>query len=443
MTFGDSPFNLEATASSGLTVTYSVVAGSDFVALDGNTVTILGVGTVTIRASQAGNDDFNAATPIDQFFTISKANQEITFNPLDDKAFDADPFPLSATSDSGLTVSFSISTGSSLIDLSGNTVTINGAGNVTIRASQSGSANYNAASTVDQSFAIAKSDQTITFQPVTTKIVDGAPFLLSASADSNLAVAFSIVSGSGFVSLNGDTVAILGAGSVTIRASQAGNNDFNAATPDDQSFTINKADQTILFDPIDNLAVEESPFQLTAAATSGLSVIYTVVEGAGIAAVNGTTLTLSGEGQVTIEADQPGNENYNAAIEVSQSFLAISNSLECQDVFCGEDIPGFPGWLASPWYKNYNVEFLPWIFHDEHSWQFLSDTSTEDVIFVWDLGLGEWVFLNENSYRWIFLFGGENAGWVFTFGDNTPTRRFFQRLDGGTLFSVPPDLPVE
>ncbi len=112
------------------------------------------------------------------------------------------------------------------------------------------------------------------------------------------------------------------------------------------------------------------------------------------------------------------------------------------DIFRGEPIPGFPGWMASPWYKNYNIDIWPWIFHDEHDWQFVFEGSSESVIFVWDLGLEEWIFFNENSYRWIFIFGGNNAGWAFTFGDNRPGRRFFQRLDDGSLFSVPPGLPV-
>ena len=111
------------------------------------------------------------------------------------------------------------------------------------------------------------------------------------------------------------------------------------------------------------------------------------------------------------------------------------------DIFQGQPINGVPGWLASSWYLDYNIEFWPWIYHDEHGWQFVDPRSTEEVIFLWDLGLGQWIFLNENSYRWIFIFGAENAGWVFTFSDNKPGRRFFQRLDG-SLFSVPPDLPV-
>ena len=117
------------------------------------------------------------------------------------------------------------------------------------------------------------------------------------------------------------------------------------------------------------------------------------------------------------------------------------NGAVALDVFGGVDIPGFPGWKESSWYKNYNVDFLPWIFHDEHGWQFLDAGATADVTFLYDLGLEGWIFVNEAAYRFIFLYGGPNEGWIFTFGNNKPGSRFFQRTDG-TLFSVPPDLPV-
>lgn len=109
------------------------------------------------------------------------------------------------------------------------------------------------------------------------------------------------------------------------------------------------------------------------------------------------------------------------------------------DPFGGVDIDGFPGWKTSPWYLNYNVDIWPWIFHDEHGWQFVFDGSTEEVIFLWDLGFEEWIFLNQNTYRWEFLFN-QNGGWIWTFDDNAPGRRFFQRIDDGSIFSLPPDL---
>ncbi len=112
------------------------------------------------------------------------------------------------------------------------------------------------------------------------------------------------------------------------------------------------------------------------------------------------------------------------------------------DLFLGQPIDGFPGWMASPWYLNYNVEFWPWIYHDEHEWQFVSENSTVEAIFLYDLGLQDWLFLNANTYRWQYLFG-DAPGWIWTFGDNAPGRRFFQRLDDESIFSVPADLPVD
>ncbi len=205
--------------------------------------------------------------------------------------------------------------------------------------------------------------------------------------------------------------------------------------------TTNKTDQTITFSPIGDRNVEDSPFLIQAEATSGLPVSFSVIEGATIAVVVGSNVTLSGEGQITILANQAGNENFNPAPGVEQTFLVTFAQSGCQGVFCGEEIPGFPGWLASSWYLNYNVEFLPWIFHDEHGWQFIFEDSPE-VFFLWDFGLDEWLFVDENSYRWVYLFS-DNPGWIWTFEDNDPDRRFFQRADDGSLFSVPPDLPVE
>lgn len=102
----------------------------------------------------------------------------------------------------------------------------------------------------------------------------------------------------------------------------------------------------------------------------------------------------------------------------------------------------FPAWRTSPWYLNYNVEFWPWIYHDEHGWQYVFEGAPEGTIFVWDPGLEAWLFFTENTYRWMFIFG-DNPGWIWAFADNTPDRRFFQRLDDGNLFSIPAGLPTD
>jgi hypothetical protein len=67
-TFGDAPFTLSATASSGLPVGFSAT-GSCTVAA--NSVTLTGAGSCTITASQSGNATFNPAPPVQQSFTIA------------------------------------------------------------------------------------------------------------------------------------------------------------------------------------------------------------------------------------------------------------------------------------------------------------------------------------------------------------------------------------
>ena len=115
--------------------------------------------------------------------------------------------------------------------------------------------------------------------------------------------------------------------------------------------------------------------------------------------------------------------------------LTVEFEPQNKDIFHGQPIDGFPGWRASQWYLNYNVDFWPWIYHDEHGWQFVFEDTQDEVIFLWDWGFQEWLFLNENTYRWMFLFG-DSPEWIWTFEDNTPDRRFFQRFDDGSIFST-------
>jgi autotransporter-associated beta strand protein len=71
-TYGDAPFELTATANSGLAVSY---ASSDptVASVAGNTVTIHKAGDTILTASQAGDDNHHAATPVAQTLTVKPA----------------------------------------------------------------------------------------------------------------------------------------------------------------------------------------------------------------------------------------------------------------------------------------------------------------------------------------------------------------------------------
>lgn len=79
-------FSLSATASSGLPVLYEVVSGP--AVMTGNSVSLNGVGTVIIRAQQAGNDVFASASSVTQSFTVSYASDLAEFRAVNGLAMD-------------------------------------------------------------------------------------------------------------------------------------------------------------------------------------------------------------------------------------------------------------------------------------------------------------------------------------------------------------------
>jgi len=77
-TYGVSPITLTATASSGLTVSYTVTSGP--ASVSGNVLTITGAGSVTVEATQAGNSQYSAATPVSDTFAVNQAVLTVSGN---------------------------------------------------------------------------------------------------------------------------------------------------------------------------------------------------------------------------------------------------------------------------------------------------------------------------------------------------------------------------
>ncbi|GAA4393047.1 MBG domain-containing protein [Hymenobacter koreensis] len=275
-TFGDAAFDLGATASSGLTVSYSIVAGNAFASLNGNMLSISGAGSVTVRATQPGNDNFEAAEAQDRTFIIAPAGQSISFGPLTDKTYGAAPFMVSASAPGG-PVTFSITEGNTFASISGSTITITGAGTVVVRASQAGSANYNPAANVDQRFTVDKFTPTIT-------LTVGGPYLYNASAHFVQSATVSSVNDDVLVpavsySLAGNPeTAPTNAGSYGVLATFAGNANYNPALAATGTLVIGRAPATIALTAADlTQTYTNSPKTVRASATppaAGVQVAY-------------------------------------------------------------------------------------------------------------------------------------------------------------------------
>jgi sugar lactone lactonase YvrE len=84
--------------------------------------------------------------------------------------------------------------------------------------------------------------------------------------------------------------------------------------------TSTQASQTITFTPPSSpVTYGVSPITLSASASSGLAVTFSVLSRPGT--VSGSTLTVTGVGTIVIAANQAGNSNYTAATQVTQSIV--------------------------------------------------------------------------------------------------------------------------
>jgi hypothetical protein len=168
--------------------------------------------------------------------TAAKTSQTIAFGALAPRMYGEPPFAIIAVASSGLPVSFASRT-ASRCTLSGSTVTLIAAGTCTIRASQAGNATYAAAKYVDQSFAIAKANQTISFGALGDQPLAAAGFTVSATASSGLPVSFASLTAP-VCTVSGNSATLVTVGICAIRAAQAGNNSYAAAPNVDRSFAV-------------------------------------------------------------------------------------------------------------------------------------------------------------------------------------------------------------
>ncbi len=275
----------------------------------------IAAGTYTVVASYSGDSSYQASASTAQTLTIAKSAQTITFGALGNQTYGAAPFALTATASSGLVVTYSV-TGPATV--TGSTLTITGVGQVVVTAAQAGNATYAAATSVSQSFTVAKAVLTATGNNVSRTFGAANPALTFTTA--------------GFV--NGDTAAVVG-GTATLATTATTTSPVGtypitfateALTATNYSFTYvpgtltvqGGAAQTITFPAIPNHMLGDAPFTLSATASSGLAVSYAVTSGP--ATVAGNVVTLTGAGTVTIQASQAGNTTYAAATPVSQTF---------------------------------------------------------------------------------------------------------------------------
>jgi hypothetical protein len=186
--------------------------------------------------------------------------------------------------------------------------------------------------------------QTITFSPLADKVYGDAAFTVSASASSTLPVSFIAA---GQCTIVGATVTITGAGTCTITAQQAGNDNFQPAPDVSQSFNIAKAAPVISWTPAPiTTTTPLGPTHLNASATGIGGVALT---GSFVYTPGASSLLPTGTASLSVEFS-PSDLNYAVAtltisVEVtgglnfSGFYKPIKNMPAVNVIYAGTSIP--------------------------------------------------------------------------------------------------------
>ena len=339
-TVGGATYTPTATATSGDTVVITS-ATTTVCTISSGVVSFLTANTCTLNFNDAGNSNYGAATQRTQSFSVAKANQTITFTSTASSPTVGGTYTVTATGGaSGNQVTFSIdatTTGACTSSgTNGATITFLTTGNCTIDANQAGNANYNAAALAQQTVTgVAKANQTITFTSTASSSTVGGTYTVTATGGaSGNQVTFSIdatttgaCTSSG---TNGATITFLTTGNCTIDANQAGNANYNAAALAQQTVTgVAKANQTITFTSTASSPTVGGTYTVTATGgASGNQVTFSIdatTTGACTSSgTNGATITFLTTGNCTIDANQAGNANYNAAALAQQTVTGVA-----------------------------------------------------------------------------------------------------------------------
>jgi hypothetical protein len=344
-TFGDHGFTVSAAAApSGLDVTLSIesgpctISGAATPVTNSGTVTVTGVGDCVVKAFQAGTAAPTGWHEAFSTHTIVVSPRQISVAAVSPAAITygaATPtfsYSLGTTSFANATdaAAFAATVTYALTDAANAAATASplDAGSYTITPNWTyENANYTITrgTPATGTLTVDKAPQTIGFDLSSlSKTFGDAPFTISATggASGNPVTFASGTTGKcTLATVEGvSTVTIVEAGLCTITASQAGNNNYLAATNVSQSTTIQRASQAITFGALENQVFVVSGSQdLIASASSNLAVTLTSLTPT-VCTVSGTTVSHVKFGTCTVQASQAGNVNYLAAQNVSQGF---------------------------------------------------------------------------------------------------------------------------
>ncbi len=313
--------NLTTTTSASGEVTFTVIIPSVLDEADG----------ISVQVQLA-----NGSTNVGSAFAYHELpGQTITFNALNAVTYGDAAFTVSASGGaSGNPVVFTSSNNAvaTCTGTNGSTITIIGVGTASISANQAGNSGYNAAAAVSQTLTVNQKGLTISGVGAADKVYNGSSAAVITGTPAYVGL------------VNGETFSVTGTGVASFSDAEVGIGktvNFSGYTAPSANYsitqptataTISQATQTIVFASLPNRFVGGPTFTLGQNATSGLAITYTS-SNTSVATIVGNTVTPVGAGTTTITASQVGNNNYTAAVSLTQNLTVIVTPVAGWDFF--------------------------------------------------------------------------------------------------------------
>ncbi len=292
-----------------------------------NIITIVGVGSCIITASQASTANSTSAT-ITAPFVITKDTPVITNFSVPEKLFGNAPFKLIPPTSNGNGAFTYTSSNISVATINRDMVTIVGIGSSTITAVQASTANFVSGS-ITAVFQVDSGTPVLSnFVVPTKRALDASFALVTPTTNSDGAFTYTS-SNTDVATIEGDVVTIVGAGTSTITADQASTEKYLSGTIT-ATFTVNSITTVLTNFPALSSALGNAAFTITPPTTNSDGAFTYTSSRLSVATIEGDVVTIVGGGISTITAVQSSTTNYTSAtittsIQISALTTVLSN----------------------------------------------------------------------------------------------------------------------
>jgi len=324
--FGDASFNIvNPTTNSTGTFTYTS-SNTAVATVAGNVVTIVGLGTTTITASQASTSNYISGT-IAATLQIIRGLPTLSNFSIPNKTIGNTSFiitPPTTNGDGNFTYTSSNLLVAKIVE---NRIAIVGIGTSTITATQAATTNFLSATTT-ANFQVNAITTVITISQIPAKTFNDIPFKLHTSSNNGGAITYTS-SDTSVLTIAGDMATIVSAGTTTITASQASNSTHSSGT------TTYELQINLITTVLTNFSAiakifGNMPFSIRSPTTNSDGLITYTSSDTTVATIAGSIITIVGAGTSTITASQAATTNFSAetitaTLTVNQATPVLTN----------------------------------------------------------------------------------------------------------------------